>query len=1092
MKYTVSSQSLRASARSKIQKLSLLSAVMFVLFAATNAGLGWLAMDDAEQVRADHSQTPSHFEVVPGNSRLHVSWRPDSGHTYELRWRVGDTVASRWNVVQDPGKYRYEIRGLANGTEYDVQVRGMAEHASTRSQGIWSDWTSIESEEPRALAGLSNDAPTWRSTVDLVSVQENREYTGAIASFEAIGGDTNDIVNYELLSPVRGPFAMNARNGDVYVYERLDFEQIEEYTVDVAATDLGGASVRHTLTIEVRDLEGPTVPAVTQVCAGNERAFLVWDQTNTATYDIQWRQFENANYSIAESRNLTGIDADRRIVENLTNAIAWVFRIRAVDKTTFEQSKWSAEYVAVPSIDESQANNPPTFRQDDYNFHVREEQAAGTRVGSVSATDVDPYTQLTYSIAETNPPDAPFEINEASGLITTTNQLDYETVAIYNMTVAVRDLCGLEARTDVAVSVTNAIEVDVPAITPIAPAVAVGHEHVVVHWDNFTDFKYDLDWRRMDERFKLKPKDENASSPRVVEIDDPDVQYAFRIRARNLIGQVGSWSPETIVTPLTDAPTVLPVVSPREGALLGDAVPYQEHINLRKGQDTLVGVNLFNIDGGLDNSLFDREDITMHWTASIGDLDDSEARSTVYTAPHRVGDFAVRVTVSQVVPGGAVQVRLRIPVRVIGEDQEVQIYTGGEPHPSETSYRGEDYSIATYNRGGQFNVEDTPGTSFNVSALSIPARDWIGVRLIEGSDATVLQPNVRRFDTLGNWYETAYVSSDNLPITGLTFTPAAEICLPVPGALESSLGDVEIMLLLDNGFQQLLNSPTRRTPDAGKSLPAQVCAKAGTFDGLIFLVQPEAPEPTATPIPPTATSTPTPEVVPPTVTPTPVDTPVPPPSPTAVVFPPTATPTPTETPTPEPTATNTPIPTDTPTPVPTDIPTPVPTATDTPTPAPTDTPVTTATPTPTPEPTSTSIPTSTPQPTRTPTPTSTATSVPTIAPTAVPTDTPTPMPTAEPPVIEEDDSSATGWIVAIMMLVVLAVGIGAGAMVYRSRLALRESDADSALADADGRQDVSDSDGGDSDDSSDDDDEPPNDEDRDDYDALRYDMPRGN
>ena len=397
MKYTVSSQSWRASARSKIKNLSMLSAVAFVLFAATNAGLLWLASDGQEPVRADHSQPPDHFAVVPGNSRLHVSWRPDAGHTYQLRWRVGDTVASRWNIVEDPGRYRYEITGLANRTDYDVQVRGMAEGSSRSS---WSDWTRIESAEPRALAGSSNDAPSWRTTVDRVSVEENREYLGAIATFEAIGGDTNDIVNYEILEPVRGPFAMNARSGDVYLYERLDFEQNEEYTIEVAATDLGGASVRHILTIEVVDRAGPPVPTVTQVCAGNARAFLVWEQTDTATYDIQWTPYEDGNpsYSVVDSRNSRGIDSDRSIVENLTNAIEWVFRIRAVDKATLEQSKWSPEYVVRPSVNEDRANNPPSFRQDDYRFDVREEQAAGIQVGSVSATDVDPYSYLTYSL----------------------------------------------------------------------------------------------------------------------------------------------------------------------------------------------------------------------------------------------------------------------------------------------------------------------------------------------------------------------------------------------------------------------------------------------------------------------------------------------------------------------------------------------------------------------------------------------------------------------------------------------------------------------------------------------------------------------
>ena len=958
----------------------------------------------------------------------------------------------------------------------------MAEHDSTSSRSSWSDWTDIETAKPRALTSASNDAPSWRQTVDTVSVNENSIPSHAIATFEAIGGDTNDVVNYEILKPIRGPFAMNAANGEVYVYEKLDFETTEQYSITVAATDLGGESIRHDLTINVVDVEGPAIPNVKQVCAGNGQAFLVWDQTNDVTYDLQWRQFDNPSYSTAESRNLQSIDADRRIVEDLANGVLWVFRVRATDKQIGEQSKWSAEYVVAPSINQSIANRAPSFSEDDYTFNAREELAAGLRVGMVSADDEDPYDTFRYSISETDPPNAPFEIDESRGIIATTEQLDYETYPAYTLTVIATDLCGLADQIDVTVTVTNATEIDVPAVTPLAPAVAVGHEQMVVLWDNFTDFRYDLDWRRFDERYELTPKDENASSPRVVEIDDPEMKYAVRIRARNLLGQTGEWSPETVVTPLAEAPTVLPVVSPREGAVLGDAVPYQEHINLRKGQDALVGVNLFNVDGGLDNSIFDRDDVTIRWTASIGDFDAPEARSTLYTAPHQVGEFAVYANVFQTIPDGALHVRLRIPVRVIGEDREVQIYTGGEPHPTEAMYRGDKYEVATYDRGGEITDPDSPEAAFIVPALSIPVRDWIGVRLIVGSDASVLQPNVRRFDTVGNWYRAAYVSSDEMPVTGLAFTPHAEVCLPVPNENSGSLDDIEIMLLLDNGVQQLLNSPVRHVADTNNDLPAKVCARASTFDGVFFLVQPEAQEPTATAVPPTDTPTPTPEPPLPTETPTPTLTPVPPPAPTAVVFPPTETPIPTETPTFTPTATYTPVPTNTP--IPTDTPTPTPTATvtptSTPTPVPTNTPVPTSTPMPTdtPVPTSTSTPTPTAEPTRTPTATSTSTPVPTYTPTAVPTDTPTPIPTTVPPPAPVDDEpSSSSWIIAIVVIVIIAAVVAGGAAIYRARITPSDTDGGDTPPETEAAEEE--------------DDTPDDESSGDEYDVLRYDTPRG-
>ncbi len=1072
MKSTLLSQSWRASVRLKLQRFAVLGAVAFLLFAATNAGLLWSRSPISEVAKAHHSAAPEDVAVVPGNGKLHVSWRPESEHVYQLRWRVGDEVAASWNTVEDPGVYRYEIRGLANRTEYDVQVRSL--RPGSTSQNSFSDWSRVESAEPRSLAGASNDTPTWRVTHDTVSIEENTLRSGSIAKFTAIGGDTNDVVNYQLLTPVRGPFAINAANGEVYVYEKLDFESVEEYTVTVGATDLGNETIRHDLKIEVIDVAGPDIPTVTQVCAGNQTAFLVWNQTNDVTYDIQWRQFDNVDYSASSSRNIRNIDADRRIVENLANGVDWVFRIRAVDKETGEQSKWSAEYVVAPSVAENRANTAPAFREQEYVFSVREEIAAGADVGSVSATDDDPYSQFTFAIGETEPGNAPFEINPSTGKITTTDELDYETTASYTLKLIVTDLCGLTDEVIGIVTVANAIEVDVPALTPDPPAIAVGHEQVTVLWDNFTDFAFDLDWRQIDERYGLEPKDRNASSPRVVEVDNPSTQYAFRLRARNLLGEEGAWSEETIIAPLTEAPTVLPIVSPREGAVFGDALPYTPHLNLRKGQDAAIGVNLFNTDGALENSLIERDDMSIRWTASIGDIAEPEARSTVYTAPHRVGEFAVRVTVSQAVPGGAVQVRLRIPVRVIGEDQEVQIYQV-DPYPSETTYLGNDYSVATYNRGGRFEDPNSSETSLEVPALAIPVRDWVGVQLSQGSEATALQSNVRRYNTIGNWYETRYVSSAQLPISGLKFVPHAEVCLPVPDNATNSLDQIEIMLLLDDGVQQLLNSPRRYEAEPLNAVPAKVCARAATFDGLLFLAQLEPIQPTATLVPATATPTATQVPVTPTETPTPTSTPMPPPPPTPVVVPPTATPIPTDTPVPTPSATPTPIPTDTPTPVPTDTSTPVPTATDTPTPVPTDTPVPTETPTQTPEPTQTATPTQTAIPTNTPT--STATSEPTATPTEVPTSTPQPVATVTPPPPSEEETNATLWIIAIA-LAIAAILIGAGAMVYRLRIAPGSDPDDVPPGEA-----TSQDDGGEVGDE-------PTDDDSDDYETLTIDMPR--
>ena len=85
------------------------------------------------------------------------------------------------------------------------------------------------------------------------------------------------------------------------------------------------------------------------------------------------------------------------------------------------------------------------------------------------------------------------------------------------------------------------------------------------------------------------------------------------------------------------------------------------------------------------------------------------------------------------------------------------------------------------------------------------------------------------------------------------------------------------------------------------------------------------------------------------------------------------------------------------------------------------------------------------------------------------------MPTVAPPIVEDEDQPATGWIVAIVVLALLAAAIGAGAMIYRSRVSPPDTDGEDSPDDTE------------PDDSPDDDDGPSSE----DYEALRYDAPRG-
>ena len=96
---------------------------------------------------------PTISAVHPGDEALTVVWTEPSGVTditaYDLRYVLtiaDETVDSNWKVEQDvwtEGSLRYVLRGLTNGSGYDVQVR-----AVTNTDGMWSETVAGTPAEP--------------------------------------------------------------------------------------------------------------------------------------------------------------------------------------------------------------------------------------------------------------------------------------------------------------------------------------------------------------------------------------------------------------------------------------------------------------------------------------------------------------------------------------------------------------------------------------------------------------------------------------------------------------------------------------------------------------------------------------------------------------------------------------------------------------------------------------------------------------------------------------------------------------------------------------------------------------------------------
>ena len=944
---------------------------------------------------------PKEFVAVPGNGEIYVSWRPCPDHDYQLAIRERSALGSNWPSSSDwrnVGFDGHTQRGLTNGTRYEVRIR-------SRIGDEFSPATGGYVVRPQ-LPVVNNRSPGWKTVPQRVSIVENRDYDNPIATIEAADPDRgDDEIRYEIVKPFPEPeifpFVINVRDGEIYLYDKLDYEVIDEYRFKVRAIDVAGAEIEREIRIDVIDAEGPPPPIFRRVCSTASGLDVAWNRDDSKyDYDLQWR------HASQDSGQPVWRDSTGYMSLNNTSL---VFRVRAVDKITGEQSKWSSEEaVFVGGV----ANNAPEFRRESYSFEVVEEQLEGVHVGFLVANDQDSFSSIRFSIFDSTPEDAPFAVDPFTGILTTTERLDYETQDTYTLEVGVKDLCGASDYVDVTINVLDDPNIDAAPIVPSAPSIIAKHEQVVVIWPTDHYSVYDLDWRKINDDYRSRPEDTDAAMPRIVDLPDLDSAYAFRIRRVNTLGEPGDWSPETIVDPNVPSPTIDPVAVPRQGQVLGGVEAYISGLTLKSGQTARLGFNMFGIDGRLDNSLIDRDDISASWRVSHGDLSDDRSRVASYTAPDEEGVYKISILVKQSVPGGIVQHNLETVVHTVGSNRLIKPFQYSDEIPSDFEVDGVTYGTISYFAAKEYRPPKAPKALFKVREGSIPSYEWIGVLIEPGEPASGLQGQLDGYTAIGDIFTLKFASKDGAPIVNMSFTSSAAMCLPVPAEWNASLEFLLVMRITPGGELTTMDLPVRFQPNPDFNDPALVCGHSELFDGLIFLsIANEdimTPTPTSTPTPvPTDTPTVTPTVEPTTV---PTDTPTPTPTPdtsavtistsTSTPVPPTAT----YTATPEPTATPTPEPTATPTSTPTQEPsaTPVPTKAPTSTPVPpTDTPVPVARPEPTA--TWTATPTSTPVPTEvaTPTPEPTHTSVPTIAPS-------TPTPTTEPEGLVDDTEDAEG------------------------------------------------------------------------------------
>lgn len=287
--------------------------------------------------------------------------------------------------------------------------------------------------------------PVFQSSHYTVSINEDQPVGTTVVVISATDEDTGENARITYLMEDSIPqFSIASETGAVTTQMELDYEDQVSYTLAITARDNGIPQKSDTTYLEIlvndvndnapqflhHSYQGsiyedvPTFTSVLQVSATDRDSGL----NGRVFYTFQGGDDGDGDFIIEST---SGIVRTLRRLDR-ENMPLYSLRAFAVDKGV--PARRTPVEIQVTVLDVN--DNPPMFKQDEFDIFVEENSPIGLVVARITATDPDEGTnaQIMYQIVEGNIPEV-FQLDIFSGELTALADLDYETKAEYVMVV---------------------------------------------------------------------------------------------------------------------------------------------------------------------------------------------------------------------------------------------------------------------------------------------------------------------------------------------------------------------------------------------------------------------------------------------------------------------------------------------------------------------------------------------------------------------------------------------------------------------------------------------------------------------------------